>query len=441
MIVQYVALFTIAYHIREVMQMSMQELIKQATEIKPGDHLVALYDEEKEIESYIAAYIHSSLSRNERCIYITGDADTFFVLQQIKALSKGDGVSGELVMLDKSEVYSKDGKFNPDKLISKIISLVETARHDGYTALSITGEISWVLDYDDGEALIIEYEWKLNEYIFNKYPVSALCRYNITKFSDEMIKNIIQVHPIIVWDFRIHENPYYIPPEGFKNNTIAKCQVDSWLKNIFNFTDIKSRFSAILEESREENRQLHQSLTNGIVKALVKLLETHDPYTKDHSTNVATLALKLSEKIDSTEEFKTKIYYVGLVHDIGKTLISKEILNKPHRLSVAEYNQTKLHSVYGSEALSQMSDLYEVSLAVRHHHEHFDGCGYPDGLSGTQIPLMSRIISICDSYDAITNDRPYRKAQNHQFAINEIMACSGKQFDPELVVHFVKIFQ
>lgn len=420
--------------------MHMQELITQAEKIRPGDHMVALYQEETEIVDYITSYISSALKRKERCVYITGDADTSLVLQQLGNLSDGSSASGDLVVFDRTDTYSKEGKFCPDKLILMIKLLVETALNDGYKALAITGEISWVLDYDDGRELIIEYEWKLNEFIFDKYPVSALCRYNMKKFSDEMIINIIQLHPIIIWKNRIHENPYYIPPEGYKNNTIAEYQVNIWLNNINNFTDAKSRFKSVIEKNQEEMRLLHKNMTNGIIMAMLKLLETHDPYTKNHCLNVASLAKRLAERLNMTQEFNTIIFYAALVHDIGKTIIPRDILNKPGKLTDEEYEYIKKHSAYGAKALDQVEFLHEIALAVLHHHEYYNGTGYPEGISGEQIPLMSRILSICDSYDAMTNERPYRKAQSQEIALKEIVACAGKQFDPFLVKQFVMLF-
>jgi len=420
--------------------MPLQDLLNQAVEVRPGDHLVALYAEEKEIEDYVTSFIHSALLRNERCLYITGDVDSSAVLQRVESLSAGSGASGELLVLDKSDMYSKSGKFSPDKLISMIQSTVEAAVRDGFSGLAVTGEISWVLDYEDGEDLIIEYEWKLNEYVFDRYPVSALCRYNVNRFSHEMIRNIIQLHPLILWRSRIHENPYYIPPEGFKTNTIAKHQVDTWLNNIFHFTNAKSRFQSIVDRKQEEMRQLHKNMTNGIIMAFLKLLETHDPYTKDHCSNVASLAFRLAESLEISEEFSMKIYYASLVHDIGKTIIPHGILNKPGKLTEEEYGYIKMHPVHGANALDQMEQVQEIAQAVRYHHERYDGRGYPDGLSGDEIPLMSRIIAICDSYDAITNDRLYRRAQSHDFALREISACGGTQFDPGLVEYFVRQF-
>lgn len=420
--------------------MDIRDLIRQAEEVRPGDHLVALYRDEKEIEDYITSYIYAALKQNIRCIYITGDADTTAVVEQVRALSTELADTGDLLVLDKADTYSKAGKFDPDKLISMIKTMVESAISDGYIGLAITGEISWVLDYEDGEDLIIEYEWKLNEYIFDSYPVTALCRYNINRFSHEMIRNIIQLHPIILWQNNIHENPYYIPPEGFKNNEIARYQVDIWLQNINSFSDERKRFKTIVEKKQEEMRLLHKQMTSGLVMAFLKLLETHDSYTKGHCSNVSGLAYHLANKLNISEEFITKIYYAGLVHDIGKTIIPQEVLNKPGRLNEKEYDYIKMHPVYGANALAELEQMDDITIAVRNHHERYDGNGYPDGLAGEKIPLMARIIMICDSYDAMTNDRPYRPALTHEYALQELQACAGTQFDPELVKLFVELF-
>ena len=420
--------------------MFSRDLLLQAAEIRPGDHLVALYNQEQEIEHYTTSYIHASLMRNERCLYITGDVDTSAVLRQLETLKSNVGEQGDLVVLDKSDVYAKNGKFSPDRLIGLIQTTAEEALDDGYSALAVTGELSWVLDYEDGEELIVEYEWKLNEYVFNRYPVSALCRYSMSKFPAGVIRDVIQTHPFIIWQGKIHENPYYVLPEGFKDDSMAQYQVQGWLENIDSFTDTKSRFTMILEEQKEELRQLHEKMTSGIIMSFLRLLETHDPYTKDHCQNVAILASKLAERLHMSDKFATKIYYAALVHDIGKTLIPREVLNNPGRLSDEEYNQIKMHPIYGSAPFGEMDEFQDIALAIRHHHEFYDGNGYPDGLTGNDIPLMSRIIAICDSYDAITNDRPYRKARSHDEALAELMRCAGKQFDPELIRHFSDLF-
>jgi HD-GYP domain-containing protein (c-di-GMP phosphodiesterase class II) len=418
--------------------MANKILIEQAIQIRPGDHMVILYEKEEEAEDYLAAFMHASLTRNERCIYITGDADTEQVLTQMKGMDLEHLERGDLVVLNRSEAYAKEGKFNPDRMIKLIQEASDEAIADGYTGLSITGEISWVLDYDNGRELIIEYEWKLNERVFNQYPVSALCRYNMNRFTDDMIINVIQVHPFIIWKRMIHENPFYIPPEGYKNQEISKYQVKVWLENIQSFTNEKSRLQRVIDLKERELELLHKSMTDGIIKAMSGLLSVHDAYTTNHSDNVAMLSRDFAEYLQLTEEMITKLYYAGLAHDIGKTLIPSELLNKSDFLTDDEWNTIKMHPIYGAMALEKANKLEDITNAVRNHHERWDGAGYPDGLKGDQIPLMSRILALADTFDAMTNDRPYRKAFSDEIALAEIEKCSGKQFDPDLAEAFVK---
>ncbi|MBV1757972.1 MAG: MEDS domain-containing protein [Dethiosulfatibacter sp.] len=417
--------------------MDMKSTLEQAIEIRLGDHMVILYEEEEEVVEYLTAYIHSSLRHNERCIYITGDSDTNLVLEQIKKLNHGEEITGELVLMERDDAYSKDGTFDPDSMIALLKLLAEEAVADGYSGLAVTGEISWLLDYHNGRELIIEYEWKLNEYVFGRYPVSALCRYNMNKFSDDMIINIIQLHPYLIWKNKTHENPFHIAVEGYRNNEISKYQVRSWLENIDHFTDEKSRFRKAIANKEKEMQKIHQTMTDGIVRAMVELLSIHDAYTNNHSENVARLSRDFAKHLKLTDEEIAKIYYAGMVHDIGKTLIPREILNKTGILTMEEYDVVKLHPVYGSTALGHVEKMDDITNAVRSHHEYWNGNGYPDGLRENQIPLAGRILSLVDAFEAMTNDRPYRKAFTKKEAMNEIFKCAGMQFDPALSIQFI----
>nr|NLJ03531.1 hypothetical protein [Bacillota bacterium] len=264
-----------------MLEVSRQDLLRQMREIEPGDHLVALYHDRQEIVDYVSAYIQAALAQKAKCVYIAGDMDK----TQVEGIRSRLDDRGALTIIDHTEIYSQNGVFSPDRLIAAFQAAAEEALKEGYKSLAITGELSWLVNYDDAEDLIIEYEWKLNEYVFGHYPVSALCRYNLDKFSDSMIRSVFQLHPIILWQNRIHENPYYIPPEGFMKNSVAKYQVKAWLENTSRFTDKQSRFETIFAKQEEEIRQLHEDMTNGIIAAFLKLLEIHDPYTKDHCSN------------------------------------------------------------------------------------------------------------------------------------------------------------
>ena len=135
-------------------------------------------------------------------------------------------------------------------MIALLKTLTKDAIKEGYSALSITGEISWVLDYEDGFERIMEYEYLLNKEIFGVYPVSAICRYNINKFSSKMIKNIIEVHPIVIWNNQVHENPFYFDVVNTKDVDIEKYQVEEMLKAIMEFSHVKSRFQEELKYKR-----------------------------------------------------------------------------------------------------------------------------------------------------------------------------------------------
>ena len=421
--------------------MELENILRQTGEIRPGDHLVVLYENSGEIVEPLTAYIHAALKRNERCIYITGDADSVRVLDLLEKLKTDEGVSGELLVLSAGDTYCREGTFDPDRMVRFLSDHAEAAVAEGFSGLAVTGELSRILEYADGPERIVEYEWKMNERVFDRLPVSALCRYNLKRFPEELLVHIIQVHPVLLWENRIHENPFYIPPEGYRASQISRYQLKTWLESIHRFSAEKSRFRQVLAESEERMRQLHSTMTSGIVRAMLELLSTHDEYTNNHSEEVARLARRFGSRLDLTGEEITRLYYAGLVHDFGKTLVPRDILNKPEPLTREEFGQIRLHPVHAANALEHVDNMEEIARAVRHHHERWDGKGYPDGLKGEEIPLASRILSLVDAYDAMTSQRPYRGALRREYALQEILNCAGTQFDPGLARHFVKMLR
>jgi HD-GYP domain-containing protein (c-di-GMP phosphodiesterase class II) len=129
----------------------------------------------------------------------------------------------------------------------------------------------------------------------------------------------------------------------------------------------------------------------------------------------------------------------SILHDVGKIAVPEKILNKRGRLTDEEFAYIKEHPVVGENILKPIIELQQVANVVRHHHERYDGQGYPDGLKSLEIPIGSRIMAVADAYDSITTARPYRNADSHNSAVKEIIKCSGAQFDPEVVGFFLEV--
>ena len=419
--------------------MSLNNTLHELQLIGAGDHMVLLYDNDEYNAEISASYIGSRVLRNEKVIYISGDDNPKLLIEKLnliidikEALSKG-----QVSILDQNISYSKDGDFIPDNMISLLKDMSLQALKEGYVAIAITGEIGWVLDYKSGFEKIMEYEYKLNNEIFGKYPVSAVCRYNINKFSSEMLINIIDIHPLIIWEGQIHENPFYFHAVDTKVVNINDYRVKSMLKTITSFTNTKSRFHHELQAKENENQLLQLNLMQNIIVSLTGLLEIHDEYTRDHSENVAKVARSIGKAMGLINEEVSKIYFAGLVHDIGKTVIPSVIINKKGKLTKEEFDIIKKHAYYGYEALSKTDALKYISELVLYHHEKVDGSGYPLNKSGDDIPLGSRILCVADSYDAMVNNRPYRKAMTQAEAFVELRRCQGSQFDEKVVDAFI----
>jgi putative nucleotidyltransferase with HDIG domain len=190
-----------------------------------------------------------------------------------------------------------------------------------------------------------------------------------------------------------------------------------------------------------ENIQLVMKMQNTFsetIQGFALAIEAKDRYTIGHSERVAKYALELCKGLGLSEEETGRIFQAALLHDIGKIGIRYEELNKPEKLTPKEYEMFKLHPVIGKKILQPITFLQDVLPAIYHHHEQYDGSGYPDGLRGEEIPLGARILAIADTYDAMTSDRPYRPALSHEVAIEELKRCAGTQFDPRLVEVFIK---
>lgn len=176
-----------------------------------------------------------------------------------------------------------------------------------------------------------------------------------------------------------------------------------------------------------------------LMEVVVVILNARDPYTFEHSWRVSALCENLVDRMGIPKHWRETIHIAAHLHDIGKIGVPDSILNKPGSLSSAEYDKIKEHPDIGFEIVNSLEALNEIALYVRHHHERWDGKGYPHGLKGKDIPLGARVIAVADTFDAITSLRLYRQTQGIDFALKEIESCSGSQLCPEVCSVFLEM--
>lgn len=172
------------------------------------------------------------------------------------------------------------------------------------------------------------------------------------------------------------------------------------------------------------------------IRALAAAIDAKDPYTKGHSERVADISVALAQELNLSGRDIESIEYTALLHDIGKIGIADNILGKNSSLTNKEFDKIKEHTVMGAKIIEPVDFLKNSYKAIYHHHEKYNGKGYPDGIKSEKIPILARIIAVADAYDAMSSDRPYRKKLSHNKILRELEEQSGKQFDPEVVKAF-----
>ena len=250
--------------------------------------------------------------------------------------------------------------------------------------------------------------------------------------------------------------PYLINRKNGKGNLIAiplkiRSRVFGILASIINgkdrsFSEKDIYFLNFLLEKASfsiENLALYENIYENLFSTLyafVETIEARDPYTKQHSASVSKFAMSIAKENGCSQEEISKLDISGNLHDIGKIGIPDSILLKPGRLTDEEYEIIKKHPVIGSNIIGHLGMWTEEQEIIRHHHEKFDGTGYPDRLKGEEIPFLARILSVADVYDALTTHRSYRRRMSNKAAADIIKENSGSQFDPEIVDIFVDLY-
>ncbi|MEN8212544.1 MAG: HD domain-containing phosphohydrolase, partial [Thermodesulfobacteriota bacterium] len=235
-----------------------------------------------------------------------------------------------------------------------------------------------------------------------------------------------------------------IVPLKIRGNIVGIATAFSFRQELlFNEKDIYyMNFITQKAASAIENIALYENIYENLfatLYAFVTALEVRDLYTRKHSTRVAKYAHMIAKEIECTPEELDIISFAGSLHDIGKIGIRDDILLKPGKLTDEEFEEIKEHPVIGADIISKMGLWDQEMDIIRHHHERFDGNGYPDGLKGDKIPWLARILCVADAFDAMVSDRSYRKKMETSKVLGIIEENSGSQFDPEVVHAFLKL--
>lgn len=247
------------------------------------------------------------------------------------------------------------------------------------------------------------------------------------------------------------ENPFHIPLETATELAVPLKMQDQIIGILYlasdediYYTEEEIEFFHLLSEvisSGIFNSRLYDDMENSYlqtVMALANAIEAKDPYTKGHTERVADISNKIAEALNLSKQEKEHLKFAALLHDIGKIGISKDILWKRCSLDECEEDEVKTHPDKGVQILEPVHFLKPVFSAIRHHHEKYDGSGYPLGLKGKEIPFKARILSVADAWDAMLSNRPYRNALSVEAAKNELLQHAGTHFDPEIIDVFIK---
>lgn len=240
--------------------------------------------------------------------------------------------------------------------------------------------------------------------------------------------------------------PFIALPLKIKNKPIGVLNLHA-TGELRSFSDQEIKFLSILADQAAitlENLHLYDSLQTfylEMVLALARALDAKDSYSHDHADRARQNARKVAEELNLPSQMVRYIEYAALMHDVGKIGIDDSILLKPGKLTPEEYEVMKKHPAIGHQILAPVKFLGPVAQMVLYHQEWYNGKGYPEGLAGEEIPLGARVVAIIDAWDAMTSDRPYRKALTKEKAIDELRKGAGTQFDPKAVEAFLRIVE
>lgn len=282
------------------------------------------------------------------------------------------------------------------------------------------------------EERLLEKSFKINnpDISSEKYPIIIDDKNKYNLFSKDF-SDALDIQNAVLIPISIEKHLFAIIIGGYNGNRLISSHDILFLKGLSDAIAIVMKNAISIESI--------QHLLTDTITSFALILDTKSAWTRGHAQRVTNYAHAIGIKIGLDENELKNLYLGGLLHDIGKIGISDTILDKPDKLTKEEFDIVKKHPVQGSLILSAIKQFADILSIVKYHHERYDGEGYPDGKKGAEIPFNARILCVADAYDAMTEDRPYRKALKKEIAIKELKQCSSTQFDPEIVEIFLKI--
>ncbi len=241
-----------------------------------------------------------------------------------------------------------------------------------------------------------------------------------------------------VADFSKGEIHYHLHTSILKNPFfwILCVAMLIWISCFLAMIIVKINLRRMIEQQKRDEKIIEQTM-----QTIVNFIEAKDPYTKGHSMRVAQYTKLLAESMGFSEAECKSFYYIALMHDCGKLYIPDNILTKPGKLTDEEYEIMKKHTLFGKELLQDFTIIEDIGMGALCHHERYDGKGYPNGLAGEDIPVIARLICISDAFDAMNSCRCYRKNLTPDIILDELKKNKGKQFDPNLIEHLLKLIE
>lgn len=340
----------------------------------------------------------------------------------------------------------------------------ESSRKEGQALCLAMLDIDHFKEYNNtyghqrGDAVLV----RVAEEMKKRFPATAgIFRYGGDEFS-VILRNFSSKQASELLDvFRIHlakalctdekENPYHVnltvsvgiaeisPSMHTHMDMISRADTALYNAKFLNRNRVEV-FSSMFEEiDNSSDLKLHNTLTS--MRALISVINSRDDYTYNHTSRVAKYCWMMARQLKLSREDARTLMIGAYLHDLGKINYQKDLLIASSPLSDEQWTELKKHPVYGAEIVRQIGGFDEVVTLILQHHERYDGKGYPYGVAGPKLNRLSRVLTIADSYDAMVNDRPYKKKMTQEQAITELRRCAGTQFDPELVEEFVQMLK